>query len=309
MLYDVTLEITYEYASPAASGRHALRLMPASLPGEQKLLAGQIYLEPGPSERHDRTDFFGNAVTDVAYRESHSELSFRLKARIERTATPDEFDISPPLKALGRELATVQSLAPKEPVHFLAASPRLPLDPAFAVYAQEQTDPGMSTLAAVEAIGRALNTDLAFDAEATTVDTPALQAFERRHGVCQDFSHIMIACLRSIGIPAGYVSGFLRTLPPAGQDRLEGADAMHAWVRAWCGVDIGWIEYDPTNALKVGQDHIVVACGRDYGDAAPVKGVLRTAGSQTTSHKVDVVPHMVEAPPKAKAPGTVPAGT
>ncbi len=240
MLYDVTLEITYDYASPANYGHHALRLMPATIPGEQKLLSGQIHIVPGPSERHDRVDFFGNAVT--------------------------------------------------APVHFLSASPRLPLDPAFAVYAQDLVEPGMSTISAVEAIGKALNRDMRFDAEATTVDTPAIEAFERRHGVCQDFSHIMIACLRSIGIPAGYVSGFLRTIPPEGQERLEGADAMHAWIMAWCGIEIGWIEYDPTNALRVGQDHIVVAHGRDYGDAAPVKGVLRTSGSQSTDHKVDVVP-------------------
>ncbi|WP_428688185.1 transglutaminase-like domain-containing protein, partial [Roseibium sp.] len=239
----------------------------------------------------DRTDFFGNAVTDIVYRSPHNELCFRLKARIDRTATPEEFDISPPLTSLAREIAGIQSLRPGEPVHFLAASPRLPLDPAFAVYAQEHVGPDMSTVAVIEAIGKALHQDMRFDAEATTVDTPALEAFERRHGVCQDFTHIMIACLRSIGIPAGYVSGFLRTLPPEGKPRLEGADAMHAWVRAWCGFEAGWIEYDPTNALRVGQDHIVVARGRDYGDAAPVKGVLRTAGSQTTDHKVDVVPH------------------
>ena len=290
MLYDLTLEINYTYASPANSGIHALRLMPATIPGEQKLLAGQVQVKPGPSERHDRIDFFANAVTDVAFRKTHSALVFALKARVDRTATPEELDISPPLTSLTRELAGIQSLGPNEPVHFLAASPRLPADPAFAVYAQEHVTSGMSAIAAAEAIGRALNTDLDFDTEATTVDTPALEAFERRHGVCQDFSHIMIACLRSIGIPAGYVSGFLRTIPPKGQPRLEGADAMHAWVRAWCGIEVGWIEYDPTNALRVGQDHIVVARGRDYGDVAPVKGVLRTAGGQTTSHKVDVIP-------------------
>ncbi|MEE4014295.1 transglutaminase family protein [Roseibium sp. FZY0029] len=290
MLYDVTLEITYDYASPANYGHHALRLMPATIPGEQTLMSGQIHIVPGPSERHDRVDFFGNAVTDVAYRRSHSDLAFKLKARIDRIAMPEELDISPPLNALPKELSAVQSLAPKAPVHFLSASPRLPLDPAFAVYAQDLVEPGMSTISAMEAIGKALNRDMHFDAEATTVDTPALDAFERRHGVCQDFSHIMIACLRSIGIPAGYVSGFLRTIPPEGQERLEGADAMHAWVMAWCGIEIGWIEYDPTNALRVGQDHIVVAHGRDYGDAAPVKGVLRTSGSQSTDHKVDVVP-------------------
>lgn len=290
MLYDITLEITYDYASSANSGRHALRLLPATIPGEQTLLAGQISLEPEPSERQDRADFFGNAVTDIAYRKPHSELCFKLKARIDRTASSEALDISPPLKFLPRELTVIQSLRPDEPVHFLAASPRLPLDPAFAAYARKHVNETMSIVSAVEVIGKALHRDMRFDAEATTVETPALEAFERRHGVCQDFSHIMIACLRSIGIPAGYVSGFLRTIPPKGEQRLEGADAMHAWVRAWCGIEIGWIEYDPTNALRVGQDHIVVARGRDYGDAAPVKGVLRTAGGQTTDHKVDVVP-------------------
>ncbi len=290
MLYDVALEISHDYASPANSGRHALRLMPATIPGEQQLLSGQIQLNPSPSERHDRKDFFGNAVTDVVYRKSHNELCFMLKARIDRTAVAEEFDISPPLNVLARELSGLRSLNPDEPVHFLAASPRLPLDPVFAVYARERIVQGMSSIAAIEAIGRALHDDMSFDAGATTVDTPALEAFERRHGVCQDFSHIMIACLRSVGIPAGYVSGFLRTIPPEGRPRLEGADAMHAWVRAWCGIEVGWIEYDPTNAVRVGQDHIVVARGRDYGDVAPVKGVLRTAGSQKTDHKVDVIP-------------------
>lgn len=290
MLYDLNLEINYTYASPANSGIHALRLMPATIPGEQKLLAGQVHVKPGPSERHDRIDFFTNSVTDVTFRKAHSELIFTLKARVDRTATPEEFDISPPLRSLARELSGIQSLNPNEPVHFLATSPRLPADPAFAVYAEEHVSEDMSAVAAVEAIGKALHEDLTFDPDATTVDTPAIEAFERRQGVCQDFSHIMISCLRSIGVPAGYVSGFLRTIPPKGQPRLEGADAMHAWVRAWCGIEVGWIEYDPTNALRVGQDHIVVARGRDYGDVAPVKGVLRTAGGQTTGHKVDVIP-------------------
>lgn len=291
MLYDLSLEITYDYASPANAGLHALRLMPANLPGEQELLAGRLRLAPAASERSDRTDYFGNAVTDVAFRNPHSKVCFSLTARVDRIATAQELDISPPLTALPGELGSIQSLAPLAPVHFLGPSPRLMLNPAFAVYAQEHITGRMSTMSAVAAIGEALNTDMRFDADATTVDTPALEAFERRHGVCQDFSHIMIACLRSVGIPAGYVSGFLRTLPPEGQARLEGADAMHAWVRAWCGIENGWIEYDPTNAVRVGPDHIVVSRGRDYGDVAPVKGTLRTAGEQTTSHKVDVIPH------------------
>ena len=142
----------------------------------------------------------------------------------------------------------------------------------------------------MRAVGLALHRDMRFDPDATTVDTPPAEAFARRHGVCQDFAQVMIACLRGVGIPAGYVSGFLRTNPPPGQPRLEGADAMHAWVRAWCGWQAGWVEFDPTNAIPAGTDHIVVARGRDYGDVAPVKGILRIAGEQTSEHAVDVVP-------------------
>lgn len=290
MLYDITLSITYEYESPADAGRHALRLMPAAIHGEQRLVVGSLDLDPLPEERFDRVDFFANAVTDVAYRSPHSNIAFNLHARVDRTAAPVSLDISPPLNKMPLELAGIRSLAPYEPAHFLDGSPRIKLDPAFTNYALGVIDKDTSVQAAVEAIGQALHRDIAFDAEATTVETTALDAFTNRHGVCQDFTHIMISCLRGIGIPAGYVSGFLRTIPPEGATRLEGADAMHAWVRAWCGVEIGWVEYDPTNALRVGQDHIVVARGRDYGDVAPVKGVLRSSGGQKTDQSVDVVP-------------------
>ncbi len=134
----------------------------------------------------------------------------------------------------------------------------------------------------------ALHRDMKFDAKATTVDTPPAEAFARRIGVCQDFAQVMIAGLRGIGIPSGYVSGFLRTVPPPGKARLEGADAMHAWVRAWCG-DAGWVEFDPTNACLVGPDHVVVGYGRDYGDVAPVAGVLRISGKQKSKQAVDVI--------------------
>ena len=139
-------------------------------------------------------------------------------------------------------------------------------------------------------VGAALNRDMSFDAKATSVETSHEEAFEARHGVCQDFSHVMIAALRSVGIPAGYVSGFLRTRPPEGRPRLSGADAMHAWVRAWCGPALGWVEYDPTNAVDAGEDHVVVAYGRDYSDVSPVKGVLKSATAQESRQAVDVIP-------------------
>jgi transglutaminase-like putative cysteine protease len=142
----------------------------------------------------------------------------------------------------------------------------------------------------MKAIGEALHRDMVFDSKATTVDTSPEEAFAGKRGVCQDFAHIMIACLRGVGMPAGYVSGFLRTIPPKGKPRLSGADAMHAWVRGWCGAETGWVEFDPTNNLLVQNDHVVIGRGRDYSDVAPVKGVMRTAGSQTSEQAVDVIP-------------------
>jgi transglutaminase-like putative cysteine protease len=159
-----------------------------------------------------------------------------------------------------------------------------------ADYANGQVADGMTVREVVQAIGTGLHADLTYDPEATNVETPPAEAFARRHGVCQDFAQIMIGCLRGIGVPAGYVSGFLRTEPPPGKPRLEGADAMHAWVRAWCGWEAGWIEFDPTNAVVVAADHVVIARGRDYGDVSPVRGILRIAGGQTSEQSVDVVP-------------------
>jgi transglutaminase-like putative cysteine protease len=157
-------------------------------------------------------------------------------------------------------------------------------------FARAQLTEGMTVADAVVALGQAIYAEMTFDADATTVDTPASEAFAARKGVCQDFSHIMIACLRGIGVPAGYVSGFLRTIPPPGKPRLEGADAMHAWVRAWCGSQAGWMEFDPTNNKLASEDHIVVARGRDYSDVAPVKGIMRIAGGQKSEQAVDVIP-------------------
>jgi transglutaminase-like putative cysteine protease len=148
----------------------------------------------------------------------------------------------------------------------------------------------MPARAAMEAIGHALHKDITFDAEATTVDTSPEEAFKGKRGVCQDIAHIMIACLRGVGVPAAYISGYLRTIPPPGKPRLAGADAMHAWVSAWCGAQAGWVEFDPTNDLRVATDHIFVARGRDYSDVAPLKGALRTAGAQSTKQAVDVIP-------------------
>jgi transglutaminase-like putative cysteine protease len=290
MLYDVGLTIAYLYDAPAVAGRHVLRLVPADLPGVQRRVTGLLTIAPEPAERRPFRDFFGNEAVEVAFRGAHDEIQVRVAARVERLAPPPGLDLSPDLARLPGEIADRRGLGPDAPHHFLGASPRSAPTPEMTAYARAALAPGMTAADAVRAIGLALNRDMRFDPEATTVDTPPSEAFARRHGVCQDFAQVMIACLRGVGIPAAYVSGFIRTFPPPGQPRLEGADAMHAWVRAWCGVEAGWIEFDPTNAVPAGADHILVARGRDYGDVAPVKGILRIAGDQTTEHAVDVVP-------------------
>ncbi|WP_238184006.1 transglutaminase-like domain-containing protein, partial [Methylobacterium trifolii] len=179
-------------------------------------------------------------------------------------------------------------LGPDAPVHFLFPSARVPLVPAVTDYARASFRPGRSAYGAAHDLMTRIRADFRFDAKATTVHTPLSEAFELRAGVCQDFAHVMIAGLRGLGVPAAYVSGYLRTIPPPGRPRLRGADASHAWVAVWCGD--AWIGLDPTNAVAVRDDHIVVARGRDYGDVAPIDGIVSASGKQKLKVEVDVIP-------------------
>ena len=290
MRYDITLTIAHAYQSPAGNARQIVHLMPADRRGRQRLISGNLSIEPTPSWREDRFDFFGNAQTAIAFTKALSEVEIRLQARVEVIGDAEPKAKATSIKDIAGELVTTRNLGPSSPVHFLAASSWVPVDYDIAAYAENATAGLDDTAQMVEALGKALHRDMRFDPHATTVDTPAGEAFSQRHGVCQDFTHIMISGLRSLGIPASYVSGFLRTTPPPGQPRLEGADAMHAWVGAWCGTEAGWVEYDPTNATFARGDHVVVGYGRDYGDIAPVRGTMRTTGAQESSHAVDMIP-------------------
>ena len=222
VLYDIALAIRQHYDAPAAASRQTLRLLPPTLAGGQHVVAAAVDVSPPPAERRDRRDFFRNMATDLAFAGAHEEVVYSLAARVRREAGQGALPDSPPPAALAEDMAAIRSLAPDAPHHFLAASPRLPEEPEFAAYARAALPAGAGAAEAVEAVGLALHRDMAFDADATEVDTPALEAFRRGRGVCQDFTHAMIACLRALGIPAGYVSGFLRTDPPPGQPRLQG---------------------------------------------------------------------------------------
>ena len=290
MEYNIKLSIAYDYESPAVGGRHLVCLMPLDRAEGQSVAHAALKIEPSPAERLDRRDFFGNQITEFAFRGAQTRIALHMTARVTRSpAAPAPADPMS-LAALPQALAQCRDVGPLSPLHFLSPSIRVPRDPEMIAFAHDLTNLGLNILEAVLAIGRGLNKHITFDAKATTVDILTSEAFAKARGVCQDYAHIMIACLRGIGVPAGYVSGYLRTLPPKGQPRLDGADAMHAWVRAWCGPQAGWVCYDPTNACFAGADHITAAHGRDYSDVAPVKGSLRTSGNQKSGQAVDVVP-------------------
>lgn len=287
--YDVSVRMLYDYDHPAGSKRTILRLQPLTRPG-QTLVSGLVDTEPRPDFRRDGFDFFGNPTTETAFDLPLQEIAFRFTGRVRVEAEDSGLDLSCGLDQLAAEVAATRQIDAASPQHFLGVSPRVAPAREFADFARAVLgNRPLSARDAARALCDAIHAEFEFDPTATDVTTPPLEAFRTRRGVCQDISHVAIAALRSVGIPAAYVSGLLRTIPPPGQARLEGADAMHAWVRAWCGAEIGWIEIDPTNAILAGTDHIAVAIGRDYSDVAPVKGYVRTVGSHNTSQQVDVI--------------------
>lgn len=288
--YALALAVRYRFDRPLASpAREVLRLIPADSHGVQRLVAADLRVSPQPLERREFTDFFGTRAIEVVLPAGASQMDFTLSARVDRADPGARLDLSVPLAGLAADQAGVLTLGADSPHHFAAPSPRIPPVPAILAFARKAAVGAPTARAAVLAVGGALHRAMAFDPRATAVDTPIAQAFSGRRGVCQDLSQILIAGLRGVGIPAAYVSGYLRTRPPPGKPRLAGADAMHAWVRAWTGARGGWVEYDPTNDCLAGADHIPIGHGRDYADAAPVTGALRLDGAQTGSHSVDLV--------------------
>lgn len=288
MKFSIRLTISHHYDQPAANSRHLIRVVPRTIPERQHLITHALDLSPAPDARSEMVDFFGNRVAICTLMEPHSEMIIRLACQVEMTQPGVWQDQSPNVADLCRAWETGTDLGADSPFHFLGPTQRLTPDKAIADFARDHFIPADSVAANVLRIGQALHDMMTFDATATTVDTDASEAFRLRRGVCQDLSHVMILGLQALDIPAGYVSGYLRTLPPEGGVKLEGVDAMHAWVRAWCGPEQGWVEYDPTNATRVGTDHIVVGYGRDYSDVSPVRGHLRSSGGQRNSQAVDV---------------------
>jgi transglutaminase-like putative cysteine protease len=288
VIYDIRHVTTYTYETSVASTRCAIRLTPRDGRG-QILHAHGIEAIPALHAATGRMDFFGNRVVEATIREAHAKLRIVMTARVEVSREePPAAGLTPPWETVGRAAADVRALAADSPAHALYASRLAPLEAPVTDYARKSFASGRPVLEGAAELMRRIKADFVYDPEATDVATPLAEAFARKGGVCQDFAHIMIAGLRGLGLPAAYVSGYIRTHPAPGESRLDGADASHAWVAVWCGDPFGWIHMDPTNAMYADDNHIVVAIGRDYADVAPIDGVIVGAGRQTLDVSVDI---------------------
>jgi transglutaminase-like putative cysteine protease len=289
MIYDVRQTTTYVYETAVTRARHVLRLLPVARE-RQHVTAAMLDIEPVPVSRREATDFFHNWTTVAELEEPHETLTVKLAARVVITPmAPTDPVQTPQWESVRAQTYASEDIGPASPVHFIHPSRQVSLDPQIRDYARESFPPGRPVLAGAVELMQRIKNDFAYDLGATTVTTPPSMAFALRRGVCQDFAHIMIAGLRGFGLPAAYVSGFLRTVPRPGALRLAGADAMHAWVIVWCGA-AGWWGLDPTNALIASEDHVVLAVGRDYADVAPIDGVVLASGEQRLTTAVDVIP-------------------
>lgn len=288
-LYEVRHKTTYDYAYAASAARLAFRVTPLTR-ASQTLLSHRIDIEPTPRTLREGVDFFGSPFLVARFEQPHRELVVEARSTVEVTrVAPDPETSAESWEEAAAQALAARGLGPESPAHFLYPSPLVGLVEEVTDYARLSFQVGRSALSGAAELTRRIRADFDYEPEATDVTTPLTQAFAQRRGVCQDFAHVMIAGLRGLGVPARYVSGYIRTVAHDDAPRLEGADASHAWVEVWCGETTGWIGFDPTNALLAGDDHIEAALGRDFSDVSPIHGVVLGAGEQTLSVAVDVI--------------------
>jgi transglutaminase-like putative cysteine protease len=289
--YAVSHVTTVDYAEPVRLARFNIRLRPVAWP-HQSVREYALLVEPLPWTRTDDPGPYIVSESKLLIRAPIARL--RIESRFEVTVEPSGIDYATqpaPTVADIRALAlTTPGLTALSPASYLFGSTIAVPEPEIADWAATIVSDKMSILAAGRALMGEIHAQFRYDADATLTDTPPLAAFRQRRGVCQDFAHIMIVAARAMGLPAAYVSGYLRTLPPPGKPRLVGVDAMHAWAALWCGEALGWIGFDPTNDAFAETDHIFIAMGRDYADVAPLDGVFVGGAEQKMDYSVDVAP-------------------
>jgi transglutaminase-like putative cysteine protease len=290
MNYKITHTTTYQYSSPVRVCHNYVMLTPREEFPVQ-VQSYRLVIRPTPHVAARRKDFFGNTVHSFSIEESHKQLIVTASSRVQVAAR----ELSPPEQSIpwNRVAEGIQEQSdPRwlEACQFVYDSPRVRRSSEFYKFAADSFTAERPILDAFSDLTARLFRHFQYDRKATTVATPPEESFKLGLGVCQDFAHVQIACLRSLGLPARYVSGYLRTIPPPGKPRLTGADQSHAWVSLYCGSELGWIDADPTNNCICGTDHIPIAWGRDYTDVTPIKGVFLGGGEHQLHVSVDVSP-------------------
>ncbi|HTQ77747.1 MAG TPA: transglutaminase family protein [Burkholderiales bacterium] len=287
MRFQVRHETAYRYEAPVVLSQQLLHLSPRPLPWQERN-SHAIEVDPRPAESVERLDYFGNPVTQIALAVPHQSLAVR--ARTEVTVAPrPRPPAASPWEGLSERLRAGGGAALLEPEQFVFESPRVEIFRDVAAYGAKSFTRGRGVLEAALDLTRRIHAEFKFDPRATSVSTPLREVLQKRRGVCQDFAHLMIGCLRALGLAARYVSGYILTTPPPGRPRLIGADASHAWVSLWCG-DAGWVDLDPTNDCLVDDEHITLAWGRDFSDVTPMRGVILGGGEQELEVRVTVTP-------------------
>lgn len=292
--YHVLHETTYDYGSTVSLSQQQLHLSPRILAWQQ-IEEQQITIKPTPTWRRDGRDPFGNPVTWIAFHAPHEKLCISSSMRVEVLPhLPEHLERSLPWEVVRDRLA--YDAAPPLPedldaMRYLFESAHVRIKHELADYAADCFPPGTPVLIGAQALMAKIFKEFKFDPEATTVSTPVMEVLEKKRGVCQDFAHLMIACMRALGLSARYVSGYLLTRPPPGKPRLIGADASHAWVSVFApGFNEGWVDFDPTNNLLPNTEHITVAIGRDFGDISPLRGIILGGGGAEPDVAVTVTP-------------------
>lgn len=291
--YHIRHDTRYHYDQPVGESHQLLRLVPRQLPW-QHCVAHHIAVDPEPARRRHFVDSFGNNLEVLHFEADHDALAVRSESWVELHPRPLVEASAGGSWEAARDLlryAAGKRLTPAllEASAYLFESTNARLKRDFADYAASCFAPGRSLLDATDALMRKIFDEFTFDPDATEVSTPVAEVFAKRRGVCQDFAHFMISCLRSLGMAARYVSGYLLTRPPPGKPRLIGADATHAWVAVFCP-GLGWMEFDPTNAVRPNLEHIIIGWGRDFSDISPMRGVLIGGGGHEPEIAVTVVP-------------------
>ena len=286
--YHIEHETRYSYTACVSTSQHVAHLAPRALP-RQHVEAHTLAVEPAPAQAAEREDYFGNRVHTFTILAPHQAM--RAVSRSEVTVTPAAaaLEESPAWEDVAAALVYRKDASPTREAEFAYGSRYAVVGPELAAFAGQSFAPGRPLLEAAIDLMHRIHDEFAFDASATTIATPVTRVLVDRRGVCQDFAHLLISCLRSLGLAARYVSGYVLTDPPPGQPRLKGADASHAWVSVHCPLH-GWIDLDPTNACLPDVRHITIGWGRDYGDVSPLRGVILGGEQHALKVGVSVTP-------------------